>query len=60
MPNCTLAHYVELHNRWALPVQILLGTSKLLVGGCVGYIKVQHLYKILMPPAHVLLSFCVE
>ena len=26
----------------------------------VEYINVQHLYRILIPPAHVLLSFCVE
>ena len=26
----------------------------------VEYIKVQHLYSILIPPAHVLLSFCVR
>ena len=26
----------------------------------VGYIKMQHLYRVLIPPAHVLLSFCVE
>ena len=28
--------------------------------GYVGYIKVQHLYRVLTPLAHVLLSFCVE
>ena len=27
---------------------------------CVEYIKGQHLYRILIPPAHVLLSFCVR
>ena len=43
-----------------LPVQILLGTSKLKVGGCVEYIKGQNLYRILIPPAHVLLLFCVR
>ena len=26
----------------------------------VEYIKVQHLYRILIPPAHVLFSFCVR
>ena len=26
----------------------------------VRYIKVQHLYRVLIPPGHVLLSFCVE
>ena len=26
----------------------------------IGYIKVQHLYRVLSPLAHVLLSFCVE
>ena len=26
----------------------------------VGYIKVRHLYRVLSPSAHVLLSFCVE
>ena len=28
--------------------------------GCVEYIKVQHLHRILIPPTHVLLSFCVR
>ena len=27
---------------------------------CVEYIKVQHLYRILIPSAHVLLPFCVR
>ena len=27
---------------------------------CVEYIKVHHLYRIFIPPAHVFLSFCVE
>ena len=27
---------------------------------CVEYIKVQHLYRILIPPAHVFFSFCVR
>ena len=43
-----------------LPVQILLGTSKLYVGGCVEYIKGQHLYRTLELSAHFLLSFCVR
>ena len=30
------------------------------VNSDIEYIKVQHLYMILIPPAHVLLSFCVE
>ena len=29
-------------------------------GGGVGYIKVRHLYRVLSPLDHVLLSFCVE
>ena len=30
------------------------------VGGCVEYVKEQHLYQILIPSAHILLSFCVR
>ena len=29
-------------------------------GGCVEYIKGQHLYRILVPSAHILLSFCIR
>ena len=28
MPNCTLTHFVETHNRWALPVHNTLVNSK--------------------------------
>ena len=52
-------YFFETHNRQVLPVQILLGTSKLYVGGCVEYIKGQHLYRTLVLSAHFLLSFCV-
>ena len=30
------------------------------VGGCVEYIKEQHLYRILIPSTHILLSFCIK
>ena len=30
------------------------------VGGCVEYIKEQQLYRILIPSAHILLSFCIR
>ena len=33
MLDCSLAHFVEPHSRWALLVQFLLGTSKVQVGG---------------------------
>ena len=28
--------------------------------GTIGYIKVRHLYRVLSPSTHVLLSFCIE
>ena len=29
------------------------------VGGCVEYTKEQHLYRILVPSVHILLTFCI-
>ena len=41
-------------------VQILLGTSKIQVGGCVEYTKEQQLYRTLVPLGHILLTFCIR
>ena len=30
------------------------------VGGCVEYTKEQHVYQILVPSAHILLTFCIR
>ena len=60
MLDCSLAHFVEPHSRWSLLVQFLLGISKVQVGGCVGYIKVRQLYRVLSSSVHVFLSFRVE
>ena len=30
------------------------------VRGCVEYIKEQHLYRILVPSSHILLTFCIR
>ena len=30
------------------------------VGGCVEYTKEQHVYRILVPSAHILLTFCIR
>ena len=46
-------------------VQILLGTSKIQVGGgggggCVQYTKEKQLYQNLVPSGHTLLTFCIR